>query len=175
MHHWLRAASNCNYLYTFFIVKISNFRALLGWKTPFDLCPLSLFVLENRQLILIISKEENVILVIGCLPSCQFNNADKKKKKSTGGQRYAGGKLLQSLCQFTCSSHCNYMPGLFYTSHLCFQYIFILLFSLLCNVNCCTLQDRVTLMWRFRWGWENASKATLTAQCPLRLLTIWND
>lgn len=39
------------------------------------------FVSQNRELILLISKGETVILLISCLQSRQFNNEDKASER----------------------------------------------------------------------------------------------
>lgn len=42
------------------------------------------FVSQYRELILLISKRETVILLISCLQSRQFNNEDKEKASERG-------------------------------------------------------------------------------------------
>lgn len=55
------------------------------------------FVPQNKELILLISKREIVILLISCLQSYQFNNGDKEKDSERGLRDMERGKSLQSI------------------------------------------------------------------------------
>lgn len=55
------------------------------------------FVPQNKELILLITKREIVILLISCLQSYQFNNGDKEKESERGLRDLEGGKSLQSI------------------------------------------------------------------------------